>query len=72
LWPFADSALAVSILVFWKRHGFGECFEGRVGFNAFKANLLLLASLKLPTLPLTYLIIAGLHNILSFLFTEEY
>ncbi len=46
------SGLPVCGHVFWRRRGFGEWFAGRVGSYAFKASLLLLASLKLPTLPL--------------------
>jgi len=34
-----------------------RCSEGRVGSHAFKANLLLLASLKLLTIHLTYSIV---------------
>ncbi len=36
-----------------RRRGFGEWFAGRVGSYAFKASLLLLASPKSPSLPLT-------------------
>jgi len=38
--------------VFWRKRGFGEHFEARVGSYAFKASLRLLASPKLPTLAL--------------------
>ncbi len=37
------------IMCFWRRRGFGEWFAARVGYYAFKAILLLLASLKSPS-----------------------
>ncbi len=48
------SGLPERVHVFLRMHGFGEWFAGRVRSYAFKASFLLLALLKLPTLPLKF------------------
>ncbi len=57
-----DSGLSVRGHVFWRRRVFREWFAGRVGSNAFKASLLLLASQKSPTLLLTHTNLQGSHT----------